>query len=183
MSAASTTSVPQYSALSAHNTDLLSAWSAGDTPEDVLQWTKDWLGPDLPHANVTLVNPHPGAPPVTSYESPQFNIVKSAIQQVWGADLPVLPYLMSGGTDSKHYSHLTKAILRFCPYALGNEDVHRVHGTNERISVEDFGRLLCTYKAGLQLAAARRPGESGMGPGGALLGRVGRFSPGSVAAV
>lgn len=67
---------------------------------------------------------------------------------------------MSGGTDSKHYSHLTNTILRFCPYALGNDDVHRVHGTNERISVEDFGRLLCTYRAGLQLAAVARQGEA-----------------------
>lgn len=87
---------------------------------------------------------------------------------------------MSGGTDSKHYSHLTSAILRFCPYALGNEDVHRVHGTNERLSIEDFGRLLCTYKAGLQLAAARRPGEEGVRsaeklPANSKMGRVEKF--------
>jgi carboxypeptidase PM20D1 len=88
---------------------------------------------------------------------PAFALLRSAIQSVWGSELPVVPYLMSGGTDSKHYGHLTNATLRFCPYTqnAAKDDAHRVHGTNERLSVEDFGRVLCTYRAGLQLAGSR----------------------------
>jgi hypothetical protein len=69
---------------------------------------------------------------------------------------------MSGGTDSKHYRHLTNATLRFCPYSqnAAKDDAHRVHGTNERLSVDDFGRALCTYRAGLRLAGAARAGEA-----------------------
>jgi hypothetical protein len=94
---------------------------------------------------------------------PAFALLRSAIQSVWGSELPVVPYLMSGGTDSKHYRHLTNATLRFCPYSqnAAKDDAHRVHGTNERLSVDDFGRALCTYRAGLRLAGAARAGEAG----------------------
>jgi hypothetical protein len=63
---------------------------------------------------------------------------------------------MPGGTDSKHYQHLTNATLRLCPYSLSlkHKDTRRIHGTDERISLDDFARALCTYKVGLQLAAA-----------------------------
>lgn len=141
--------------------------ATGDTTVDALQWTRNWLGPDLPFANISAAFKHVKAPAVTSYTGPHFSLLKSAIQQVWGSDLPVLPNLMSGGTDSKHYSELTTAILRFCPVSYNQGDEHRVHGTNERISVEDFGKLLCTYKAGLKLAAAERAGEE---RGGGLMG-------------
>jgi carboxypeptidase PM20D1 len=104
----------------------------------------------------------------------QFALLRSAIQSVWGAELPVVPYLMSGGTDSKHYCHLTNATLRFCPYSqnAAKDDAHRVHGTNERLSVEDFGRALCTYRAGLRLAGAVRSGEGGSRGSQAGTGRL-----------
>eukprot|EP00983_Pelagomonas_calceolata_P048884 1141262-Pelagomonas_calceolata.AAC.9 len=31
--------------------------------------------------------------------------------------IAVAPYLLTGGTDSKHFSHLTRAIYRFVPYS------------------------------------------------------------------
>uniref|UniRef100_A0A383W7F7 Peptidase M20 dimerisation domain-containing protein n=1 Tax=Tetradesmus obliquus TaxID=3088 RepID=A0A383W7F7_TETOB len=135
----------------------------GDTVDDALQLTKQWLGPAADYASITMGEEHDRAAPVTDASGPQFALLRAAIQSVWGTDLPVVPYLMSGGTDSKHYRHLTNSTLRFCPYSqnAAADDAHRVHGTNERLSVEDFGRALCTYRAGLRLAGAARPGEAG----------------------
>jgi carboxypeptidase PM20D1 len=134
----------------------------GAPPNTTLQYVRGWLGPDAAHANISLVET--GMPPseVTDARSEGFQVLKAAIQAVWrlqdGASgsrpVPVLPYLMPGGTDSKHYTRLgaARSILRFSPLFLAPEDLSLVHGTNERIAVDDFVRLLCTYKAGLRLA-------------------------------
>jgi acetylornithine deacetylase/succinyl-diaminopimelate desuccinylase-like protein len=68
--------------------------------------------------------------------------------------LPVIPYLLCGGTDSKWYANLTSNIIRFAPFSVNRRagDVKRVHGTDERLSVGDFGRMLCTFRAGMRLA-------------------------------
>jgi acetylornithine deacetylase/succinyl-diaminopimelate desuccinylase-like protein len=122
--------------------------------------------PRLVIARCTLLQsvPNAGAASLLRADAsgPHFALLRSAIQSVWGAELPVVPYLMSGGTDSKHYRHLTNSTLRFCPYSqnAAKDDAHRVHGTNERLSVEDFGRALCTYRAGLRLAGAARAAEA-----------------------
>jgi acetylornithine deacetylase/succinyl-diaminopimelate desuccinylase-like protein len=68
--------------------------------------------------------------------------------------LPVIPYLLCGGTDSKWYANLTRNIVRFAPFSVNRRagDLKRVHGTDERLSVGDFVRMLCTFKAGMKMA-------------------------------
>ncbi len=61
---------------------------------------------------------------------------------------------MMGITDSRHYAHLSEhGTLRFCPFTLDkrNGDLARLHGTNERVSVEDYSKGICTYARMLQL--------------------------------
>jgi hypothetical protein len=68
--------------------------------------------------------------------------------------LPVIPYLLSGGTDSKWYANLTSNIVRFAPFSVIRRagDLKRVHGTDERLLMGDFGRMLCTFRAGMRMA-------------------------------
>ncbi len=74
--------------------------------------------------------------------------------------LPVIPYLVTGGTDSKHYAPLSKyGVLRFVPFALTRGDLGRIHGTDERTKASDFVRAVCTYSRMLQLF-----GEMGSSP-------------------
>jgi carboxypeptidase PM20D1 len=132
---------------------------------DALAHVQRWLGDNAVHANVTL-GPTSFAPSVVSDSTgPAFKLITAAVQEGWkyseatgvqneGRGVPVLPYLLPGGTDSKHYQNLTRTIMRFCPFSLTREGLRGVHGTNERISVADFVRLLCTYRAGLRLAGA-----------------------------
>lgn len=59
---------------------------------------------------------------------------------------------LSGGTDSKHYANLTHhGAMRHLPTSSSMSDIKRVHGTDERSSVEDFRKALCVYRMGLQL--------------------------------
>ena len=69
----------------------------------------------------------------------------------------VLPYLLMGGTDSKHLAHLsTSGILRFAPMILNLKagDIGRIHGIDERIEVSTYKQAICVYKG-----ISRRFGE------------------------
>jgi carboxypeptidase PM20D1 len=52
---------------------------------------------------------------------------------------------MIGVTDSRHMAVLTHDIYRFTPVELGSKDMGIVHGFDERISVENFNRMIRFY--------------------------------------
>ncbi len=58
----------------------------------------------------------------------------------------VAPYLVVGGTDSKHYAPLTRNIYRFQPMSIDRRggDLQRIHGTDERISLHDL-EVACSF--------------------------------------
>ncbi len=65
--------------------------------------------------------------------------------------------MLAGGTDSKHFLPLsTNGVLRFVPVTsrLSAGDGSRVHGLNERLSVEDLARAVCVYRRAVELLAS-----------------------------
>ncbi|RMB99275.1 hypothetical protein DUI87_24008 [Hirundo rustica rustica] len=50
----------------------------------------------------------------------------------------VVPGTCIGNTDSRHFTNVTKAIYRFNPLLLKQDDLPRIHGLNERISIENY---------------------------------------------
>jgi carboxypeptidase PM20D1 len=57
----------------------------------------------------------------------------------------IAPGLVTGATDSRHYTKLTDNVYRFSPLWVKSEDLSRVHGTNERIGVENFHKMVQFY--------------------------------------
>jgi carboxypeptidase PM20D1 len=51
----------------------------------------------------------------------------------------VAPWLVVGATDARHYSVITPDAYRFLPLVLRTEDLARIHGTDERVSVMGYG--------------------------------------------
>lgn len=47
----------------------------------------------------------------------------------------VVPFLVVGGTDSRHYGNVTPNIYRFMPFRLNPDAMKIVHGANERVGV------------------------------------------------
>ena len=82
--------------------------------------------------------------PLSSTDSQSFNILERTIRQVVPEAL-VAPFLFSGTSDSRHYREITKNTYRFNPMRIGPEDTTRAHGTNERISVENFEEIVRFY--------------------------------------
>ncbi len=61
-------------------------------------------------------------------------------------DAIAVPYLMMGATDSRKYEPVSDNQYRFTPYHIGTEDIRRIHGTNERISVDNLNRCVAFFR-------------------------------------
>ena len=111
----------------------------GETPDDVLRHVR--LTVDDPRVAIAL-NGSPSPPsPVSSTSSASYLTLTRAIRAL-EPDAIVGPSLVIGATDSRHYAGYARDVYRFLPVPVGPEDLARIHGTNERIGVHDYGRAV-----------------------------------------
>jgi carboxypeptidase PM20D1 len=82
--------------------------------------------------------------PVSNIDAPSFALLQRTIRQVF-PEVVVAPSLVIAATDSRHYTKLTNNVYRFAPLWVRSEDRARFHGTNERISVENFEHCVRFY--------------------------------------
>ena len=77
--------------------------------------------------------------PVSDLKSPAYALISETIRGMTpGEQIPVLPYLVMGGTDAKYWGGHTDRIFRFLAVPLGEGDLERIHGLNERVAVADY---------------------------------------------
>jgi carboxypeptidase PM20D1 len=65
----------------------------------------------------------------------------------------VAPALVVGGTDTRHYATVTPNGFRFLPIRFALEDFERVHGRDERLSIENFHFAIEFYERLIRRAA------------------------------
>lgn len=114
----------------------------GDSVADVLEHVRAHAGPDVQVAARQATATEPS--PESDAESPAFRLIQTTITQVFPGTL-VSPNLLGGGTDTKHFQALTPNVYRFLPAHIQKGDLSRVHGTNERIGVEDYAGIVRFY--------------------------------------
>ena len=107
----------------------------GDTPEMVLEHVRRTVG----DTSIRVEGRGRGASPVADYGAPEFRVIEKTIAQLFPTAVPV-PFLMIGGTDTRHYEGLTRNVYRFNPIVATSELVSGAHGTNERVRADDFVR-------------------------------------------
>ena len=114
----------------------------GDSIAKVLDHVRKTVGPGLEvkKAGRAATEPSPESDPA----APQFRMLQETLAQVFPGII-VSPNLLSGGTDTKHYQHLTKNVYRFLPYRAKEDDFERFHGTNERVAVDNYGEMIRFY--------------------------------------
>ena len=93
------------------------------------------------------------AVPPASTESRGFRDIASTIGEIFPGAI-VMPNVQAGATDSRHYQQLCSDIYRFAPMRLETEDIERIHGTNERLSIENYEATCAFFHALLQRSAA-----------------------------
>ncbi|HWP35921.1 MAG TPA: M20 family peptidase [Gemmatimonadales bacterium] len=97
---------------------------------------------DDPRVEIRNVPPGPREPTAaSSTESESFRLLQRTVRQVTPAAL-VVPWLVVGGTDARHFTGLTSEVYRVGVLRLGPEDTKRAHGTDERVSVEGYADMV-----------------------------------------
>ena len=86
---------------------------------------------------------------ISCFSCSHFKTIESVITDVFPTAV-VGPGLVTGGTDSRHFRELTDNIYRFLPIIVGPEDVEGFHGKDEKISIENYNRMIEFYKALIQ---------------------------------
>lgn len=114
----------------------------GDTAAKVQQHLKT-LTADLP-VTVELVYENPPSA-ISSTENSGFDLLRTTITKVYG-ELPVLPSLVSTGTDSRHYGDISDSIFRFAPIVLSRSQVAAIHGPDEHIKRSSLGMATEFYR-------------------------------------
>ncbi|MBX7219752.1 MAG: M20 family peptidase [Blastocatellia bacterium] len=87
--------------------------------------------------------------PESPIDSRGFRQIERSIRQIFPTAL-VSPGLVVGATDSKHFAKISDGTYRFLPVVATAADLPRFHGTNERISVTNFGQVVRFYAQLLQ---------------------------------
>lgn len=90
------------------------------------------------------------ASPVAGTDTAAYRAVSAAARGVFGSDVIVAPGLTVGGTDSKHYVKVSDNAYRFHPFVVDGSDLPRLHGTNERISIDNLAKATAFYMAFLR---------------------------------
>jgi len=126
----------------------------GDSVAAVLEHVRATVGPGIEVAVSGNLASEPS--PQSQTGEPSFRLLQTTVSQVFPGMLAA-PNLLSGGTDTKHFEKLSSNVYRFIPVTVTAGDLERVHGTNERVSIQDYAGAVRFY-AQLVRNAAGGPG-------------------------
>ena len=117
----------------------------GETQESVIAYVRTVIADSM-----IIVEPTDSArtdpSPVSDIHSAAYALIASTIRGMApGETLPVLPYLVMGGTDAKYWNEHSDRVFRFLAVPAGEGDVARIHGVNERLAVKDYAVAVGFY--------------------------------------
>ena len=93
--------------------------------------------------------------PVSEVDSDGFSAIQNTVYQIFQGT-SVAPGLVIAGTDSKHFTGIADNNYRFAPMVLGPEDTARFHGTNERMSIDNYVQAIQYYVQFIKNAAGKQ---------------------------
>ncbi|MGB0060385.1 M20/M25/M40 family metallo-hydrolase, partial [Candidatus Binatus sp.] len=124
----------------------------GTDADAFMERLRDLLGPG--DFKIEYLQRPDDAPP-----SPTSGEAWDAIKRVVASDFNdarVVPWMTTGGTDSRVLRAKGVPAYGFVPVILGESEVSRIHGDDERLSVENLNRgIKATYDLTMDLCAAR----------------------------
>lgn len=74
-----------------------------------------------------------------------FLVIQKSIKEIF-PNTVVAPSLVIGATDGRHYQSVSDNVYRFLPMQINNEDLARLHGINERVSIENYQNAIRFYR-------------------------------------
>jgi carboxypeptidase PM20D1 len=122
----------------------------GDSVASVTEFVKMTIAD--PRIEVSLVSAASEPSKLASPDAPQYKLIERTVREVF-PDALVAPSLMLAGSDARHFQGLTDHSYRFMPIRFTPADVQRVHGTDERIGVDQLADMVRFYHRLISQAA------------------------------
>ena len=81
----------------------------------------------------------------TDFENRPYKVLEEVLNENF-PDVIVSPFLLTAGTDARHFTCIADSILRFAPIDLDKAQFASIHGANEHIKIKNIGECVCFYK-------------------------------------
>jgi carboxypeptidase PM20D1 len=115
----------------------------GDTVDEVLAYVKATIdNPDMRVGFAEAIVSE--ASPISATDSQAFDTIHKTVKQIF-PEVLMAPSMMVGYSDSRLYATVAQDIYRFLPIVAKPEDLERIHGVNERLSVENYRQIVAFY--------------------------------------
>lgn len=115
----------------------------GETVDGTLDHIREQI--DDPEIEINIIGNEPSEPsPVSDTGVQSFQLLRQSVHQVF-PDVVSAPGLLVGRTDSRRYARIAESSYLFLPSRLTKDDLPRLHGTNERIAVENYIEIIRFY--------------------------------------
>ena len=116
-----------------------------DTIESVLAHVRRVIDDDQVTVRVSKRSGIGEATPVSSHTSEGYKLIAESFRDVFSPVI-VIPGLTIAATDSRHYGEISDDSYRIIPFTIGKRDIPRIHGTNERLSLDNLKRGIVLFK-------------------------------------
>ncbi|NBD11699.1 M20 family peptidase [Corallococcus silvisoli] len=113
-------------------------------PGDSLEAVRDRMREAVDDARVELSIEGDEASPVSRLDTEGWRQLQRSIRQVFPEAL-VAPFLTVAATDARHFYPLSDSVYRFMPVRMTRDDLARMHGRDERLSVEGYAAAIRFY--------------------------------------
>ena len=91
--------------------------------------------------SIAMNNPSP----VSDINSFGFKVIQRSVREVF-PEAVVAPSLVIATTDARYFNSVSDNIFRFTPVLLTRQDLGRIHGLNERLSIKAYKDAIRFYK-------------------------------------
>ena len=114
----------------------------GDTSDALVAHVGDAV--KNPAITIAKVPGFSEASKVAATDAAGFQLINKTLRQLH-PDVIVAPGLMIAATDSRYFDEVADNVYKFSPVRAKPEDLKRFHGTNERISTDNYVELVQFY--------------------------------------
>ena len=114
----------------------------GDTAESVTAHAKRVIADD--RIDIQPISAAAEASRLSSPSAEAYKLIERTVREVFPDSL-VAPGLVLAGTDSRHFQDIAEQTYRFMPIRFAAQDLARVHGTDERISIDQLADMVRFY--------------------------------------
>ena len=132
----------------------------GDTTDKVIEHTQKVMA--VPGLKVAKGPGWSEPSKVAATDSPAFRLINRTVRQLH-PDVIVAPGLMVAATDSRYFDAVSDNVFKFSPVRAKADDLKRFHGTNERISIDNYVELIQFYHQLVRNAASPQPAADAKG--------------------